>query len=112
MKYSRIAVLSYHTCPLSDNEGAEVGGMNVYVLELCKQLAAKGFVIDIFTRSQDKNNKEVVSVAKNLRVIHIVAGREEKIEKKKLINYIPEFTGNLFFFINKNGLSYNLVYSH
>ena len=112
MKYSRIAVLSYHTCPLSDNEGAEVGGMNVYVLELCKQLAAKGFVIDIFTRSQDKNNKEVVSVAKNLRVIHIVAGSEEKIEKKKLINYIPEFTGNLFFFINKNGLSYNLIYSH
>jgi len=97
---------------LSDNEGAEVGGMNVYVLELCKQLAAKGFVIDIFTRSQDKNNKEVVSVAKNLRVIHIVAGSEEKIEKKKLINYIPEFTGNLFFFINKNGLSYNLIYSH
>ena len=105
-------MLSYHTCPLSDNEGAEVGGMNVYVLELCKQLAAKGFVIDIFTRSQDKNNKEVVSVAKNLRVIHIVAGSEEKIEKKKLINYIPEFTGNLFFFINKNGLSYNLIYSH
>ncbi|MDO8582931.1 MAG: glycosyltransferase [bacterium] len=112
MKYKRIAVVSYHVCPLSDSEGDEIGGLNVYVLELCKQLVAKGLEIDIFTRSQDKNNQEIVNVAKNLRVIHIIAGKEEKIEKKKLIPYIPEFVDNVFKFINRNQLTYDLVYSH
>lgn len=112
MKYRRIAVVSYHTCPLSDSEGEETGGLNVYVLELCKQLAKKGYMIDIFTRSSDKNNQEVVEVSNNLRVIHIVAGKEEKIEKKKLIPYIPEFLTNMYDFLNKNKINYNLVYSH
>lgn len=112
MKYRRIAVVSYHTCPLSDSEGEETGGLNVYVLELCKQVAKKGYVIDIFTRSSDKNNQEVVEVSSNLRVMHIVAGKEEKIEKKKLILHIPEFLTNMYHFIYENKVSYDLVYSH
>lgn len=112
MKYRRIAVISYHTCPLSDSEGEETGGLNVYVLELCKQLAKIRYTIDIFTRSSDKNNQRIVEVAENLRVIHIVAGKEEKIEKKKLILYIPEFLINMYDFINENKVTYDLIYSH
>ena len=104
--------MSYHTCPLSDVEGGEIGGLNVYVLELCKQLARKGYIIDIFTRSQGKNNQKIVEVADNLRVIHIVAGKEEEIEKKQLIDFIPDFLANLFNFIDENKLIYDLVYSH
>lgn len=112
MKYKQIAVISYHTCPLSDTEGEETGGLNVYVFGLCKQLAKKGYVIDIYTRSQDKNNQRIVEVSDNLRVIHIVAGKEEKIEKKKLIPYIPEFLTNMHDFINENKVIYDLVYCH
>lgn len=112
MRYQRIAVLSYHTCPLSDIEGGEIGGMNIYVLELCRQLAEKGYEIDIFTRSQDKNIQKIVNVQENLRVIHIVAGQEKEIEKKKLIDYVPEFSANLFTFIDENKLAYDLVYAH
>ena len=112
MKYKQIAVISYHTCPLSDSEGEETGGLNVYVFGLCKQLAKKGYVMDIYTRSQDKNNQRIVEVADNLRVIHIVAGKEEKIEKKKLTPYIPEFLTNMHGFINENKVIYDLVYSH
>lgn len=112
MKYRRIAVLSYHTCPLSDIEGGEIGGLNVYVLELCKQLARKGYIIDIFTRSQDKTHQKIVQVENNLRVIHLVAGEEKEIEKKKLINFLPEFLTNLFNFIDENKLTYDLVHAH
>ena len=52
MHTKRLAVISYHTCPLSDEEGKEVGGMNVYVLELAKELAKKGMILDLYTRSQ------------------------------------------------------------
>lgn len=66
----KIAVLSYHTCPLSDEQDAQIGGMNTYVLELSKALAQKGHVIDIYTRLVDKNTPQIVSVSSNLRVIH------------------------------------------
>lgn len=112
MKFKRTAIISYHTCPLSDIEGGEIGGMNVYVLELCKQLAAKGLMVDIFTRSQDKDNQRVVKVSDNLRVIHIVAGEEKKIDKKKLITHIPEFLINMCNFIDENKIVYDLAYSH
>lgn len=105
-------MISYHTCPLSDIEGGEVGGMNIYVLELCRQLTAKGYVIDIFTRSQDKNIQKIVDIQDSLRVIHIVAGQEVEIEKKKLIEYVPEFLTNLFSFISENQLTYDLIYAH
>lgn len=112
MKYKSLAFISYHTCPLSDIEGSEIGGMNVYVIELCKRLAEKGYRVDIYTRSQDKNSQRIVNVLDNLRVIHIVGGKEKNVEKKKLINYIPEFIKNLYNFIDKNELVYDLVYSH
>ena len=76
--------------------------MNVYVMESCKRLAKEGYVVDIYTRSQDKNSPKIIDVSNNLRVIHIAAGEEKNVEKKKLINHIPEFAKNLFNFINNN----------
>jgi D-inositol-3-phosphate glycosyltransferase len=112
MNNKRIAVISYHTCPLSDIEKDEIGGMNVYVIELCKSLAKKGYKIDIYTRSQNKDTQKIVNVSDNLRVIHLVAGKEENIKKHELIKYIPEFIKNLLQFINSNKLTYDLIYSH
>lgn len=112
MKYRKIAVISYHTCPLSDVEGGEIGGLNIYILEMCKQLAAKGLAIDIFTRLHGKNDQRVIEISDNLRLVHIIAGKEEKIEKKKLITDIPEFLTNVFNFIDENKITYDLIYAH
>ena len=49
----RIAMLSYHTCPLATLGGKDTGGMNVYVRELTRQLGQMGIHVDVFTRSQD-----------------------------------------------------------
>src|SRR5258708_39309002 len=87
----RIAMISYHTCPLASLEGKEIDGMNVYVLELSKELAKQCFIVDIYTRSQDIHNQLIVEVEPNLRVIHLKAGKQKYIPKKELINYIDEF---------------------
>lgn len=102
MSLRKIAVISYHTCPLSDEADAEIGGINTYVLELSKALAEKGFVIDIYTRLVDKKSPEVVYVSANLRVIHLPA----------LSQHIPEFIKNLYKFIEKEKLSYTLISAH
>lgn len=108
----RIAVISYHTCPLSDEKDAEVGGMNTYILELSKALTQKGFIIDIYTRCVDKNSPDIVQILPNLRVIHLETGPTTEIPKKKLSQYIPEFTKNLNNFMEKENLSYGFISSH
>lgn len=108
----RIAVISYHTCPLSDEKDAEIGGMNTYILELSKALTEKGFIIDIYTRSADRKNPLIKNVSTNLRVIHLAAGGFTEIPKKELPLYIPEFTQNLYKFFAKEKLFYNIISAH
>ena len=84
MNILRIAVISYHTCPLSDEKNADFGGMNTYVLELSKALAEKGYIIDIFAKATDKNSPAVIEVSLNLKVYHLQA------------EDISEFSNNLY----------------
>lgn len=112
MKKKRLAVISYHTCPLSDEVDAEIGGMNIYVLELSKALAGNGCNIDIFTRSQSAQSPRVVQVLQNLRVIHLPAGEEIPIPKKELVQYIPEFLDSLYAFIQQDEVVYDVVSCH
>lgn len=108
----RIAVISYHTCPLSDEKASEIGGLNIYVLELSKELSKKGYVIDIYTRSTEVSSEKIVKVSENLRIIHIKAGGETKIPKRELLQYVPEFITNLSEFIKNEKLHYDLINCH
>ncbi len=112
MKKKRLAVISYHTCPLSDEADAEIGGMNVYVLELSKELARKGCTIDIFTRSQSVESPRVVQVLPTLRVIHLPAGEEIPLSKKEIAQYIPAFLDSIYAFMKKDGAVYDVVSCH
>lgn len=112
MFQKRIAMVSYHTCPLASEEGKETGGMNVYVLELSKQLVKLGYIVDVFTRSQDPGQPHIVQVMENLRVIHLAAGREKSIPKKQLPEHIPEFVKSYLSFVQKENDEYDLLHCH
>lgn len=105
-------MVSYHTCPLASEEGKETGGMNVYVLELSRKLAALGHTVDVFTRSQDVENPPIVQVMENFRVIHIPAGPQDNIPKKAMIDYIPEFVENVLDFCRVENLKYDVMHCH
>ena len=47
----RVAMISVHTSPLDQPGTGDAGGMNVYVIELSRRLAAAGIEVDIFTRA-------------------------------------------------------------
>ncbi len=111
MQKMRMAVISYHACPLSD-EGSEIGGMNVYVLELSKALARRGYVIDIFTRSQSARSPRVVQVMDNLRVIHLPAGPEKHIPPKNLLEHTAEFISNFDKLVKNENLTYDILSCH
>src|SRR4051795_3070410 len=56
----RIAMVSVHTSPLEQPGTGDAGGMNVYVLELSRALAARGARVEIFTRATSSDQPETV----------------------------------------------------
>src|SRR5438477_6764387 len=46
----RIAFLSEHASPVAILGGADAGGQNVYVDEVSRNLARRGYAVDVFTR--------------------------------------------------------------
>ena len=78
----RIAMLSFHTCPLATLGGKDTGGMNVYVREITRQLGAMGIHVDVFTRSQDEHVPHVLhDLGYGNRVVHIPAGPEHPLPR-------------------------------
>jgi D-inositol-3-phosphate glycosyltransferase len=108
----KIAVLSTHTCPLAPLGGWETGGMNVYVRELGRALAARGATLDIFTRRQTTDVADVVEYAPGARVIHIDAGPHRHVDKYDILDYLPDFACGIQRFRALTGASYDLIHSH
>jgi len=109
----RIAMLSYHTCPLATLGGKDTGGMNVYVRELTRFLGKAGIHVDVFTRSQDEHVPHVLhDLGYGNRVVHVSAGPEEPLPKQELTRYLPDFTQGILAFAERKRLTYDLIHSH
>jgi D-inositol-3-phosphate glycosyltransferase len=109
----RVAMVSYHTCPLATLGGKDTGGMNVYVRELTRQLGTMGIHVDVFTRSQDDHVPHVLhELGYGNRVVHVPAGPEHPIPKQELANYIPEFVEGIKAFTCEKGIRYDIIHSH
>lgn len=109
----KIAMLSYHTCPLATLGGKDTGGMNVYVRDLTRKLGALGVHVDVFTRSQDEHVPHVLhDLGYGNRVVHVKSGCEVPLPKTELFSYIPEFTNGIVEFTSGKNLKYDLIHSH
>ncbi|MGE5224818.1 MAG: glycosyltransferase [Omnitrophica WOR_2 bacterium] len=109
----RIAMLSYHTCPLALLGGKDTGGMNVYVRDLTRYLGRIGIQVDVFTRSQDEHVPHVLhDLGYGNRVVHVPAGPEVPLPKKDLAAYLPAFVEGIKRFALNKGIQYALIHSH
>ncbi|MBL7162627.1 MAG: glycosyltransferase [Anaerolineales bacterium] len=109
----RIAMLSYHTCPLAILGGKDTGGMNVYVRELTRELGRMGISVDVYTRSQDEHVPHVShDLGYGNRVVHVPAGPEVPLPKQELAEHIPTFVEHILDFAEKKNFQYDLIHSH
>jgi D-inositol-3-phosphate glycosyltransferase len=109
----RIAMLSYHTCPLATLGGKETGGMNVYVRELTRALGRRGIGVDVFTRSQDEHVPHVLhDLGYGNRVVHVPSGAEHPLPKDELQSHVGEFVDWILDFTRHKSLQYDLIHSH
>ncbi len=109
----RIAMLSYHTCPLATLGGKNTGGMNVYVQMLTRRLGRMGVHVDVFTRSQDEHVPHVLhDLGYGNRIVHVPSGPEVPLPKPELAEHIPTFVDGILDFARKKRFHYDLIHSH
>ncbi len=109
----RIAMLSVHTSPLDQPGTGDAGGMNVYVVETSRQLAALGIEVEIFTRATRSGLPPVVRLDDGVLVRHVTAGPYEGLGKADLPAQMCAFTAGLLRVeaAHEPGW-YDLVHSH
>ncbi|MDA1278931.1 MAG: glycosyltransferase [Chloroflexi bacterium] len=106
-----IAVVTVHGCPLRQAGRKDSGGMNIYILEMARRLAARGIQIDVFTRHHDPLDPQVVTLAPGARLIHLPAG-VPSLDKADVHDLLPQFTSQMRRYCVSNRLRYDLVSSH
>nr|WP_238176380.1 D-inositol-3-phosphate glycosyltransferase [Kribbella albertanoniae] len=80
----RVAMISLHTSPLDQPGTGDAGGMNVYVVELSKQLAELGIEVDVFTRATTSALPPRIELLPGVTVRNVAAGPYEGLTKNEL----------------------------
>ena len=106
-----LALLSVHGCPFARLGERDTGGMNVYLLQVARELGRRGHRADVYTRVHDPNDPEIVELGENARVVHVQAGPHGET-KQSLHRHIPQFLEGMEAFREREGIAYDLVHSH
>lgn len=99
-------MISYWSCPLTRFGVLSSGGMSVYLYNLSNSLAELGVAVDIYTRSHKENDEKILTIHKNVRVIHLWAvSSNHTVEIKK-------FGEKMLKFMKGNSLTYDVIHAH
>jgi D-inositol-3-phosphate glycosyltransferase len=108
-----VALLSVHTSPLDQPGTGDAGGMNVYVVELARRLAAAGTEVEIFTRATTGALPPTVELAPGVLVRHLAAGPFEGLSKEELPSQLCAITSGLMRWEAAHDPGhYDLIHSH
>ncbi|WP_107307773.1 D-inositol-3-phosphate glycosyltransferase [Streptomyces caniscabiei] len=106
-------MVSVHTSPLHQPGTGDAGGMNVYVVELARRLAALGIEVEIFTRATSAALPPAVALAPGVLVRHVTAGPYEGLAKENLPAHLCAFAHGLTrAWAGLPAGHYDLVHSH
>ena len=111
MSIDRVALVTFHACPLAAPGQGKSGGMNVYVQQLALSLGNLGVAVDIFTRQHPDSASLIEEISPCVRVIHLPGG-DANVPMEDLFSYLPGFVEAVREFRATNNLSYDAVHSH
>ncbi len=98
-----------HTSPLDQPGIGDAGGMNIYVLESAKRMAAMGIEVDIFTRRTEADSLEIVEISKGVRVRYFDCGHGH-LTKEQLPTHILGLSREFLKIIKDE--DYDAIHSH
>jgi D-inositol-3-phosphate glycosyltransferase len=106
-------MVSVHTSPLDQPGVGDAGGMNVYVVEVSRRLAALGVEVDVVTRATSSDLPPAVELSPGVTVRHVTAGPFEGLAKEDLPAQLCAFTSGLLRVeAAREPGWYDLVHSH
>jgi D-inositol-3-phosphate glycosyltransferase len=97
-----------HTSPLEQAGLGDAGGMNIYVIESAKRMAAVGVDVDIYTRKISEEQPEVIEYEKGIRIINLNLPVGTK--KEEIPSLIPALAQEFKEKIRNQG--YSIIHSH
>ncbi len=109
----RLAAISLHTSPLAQPGTGDAGGMNVYVDQTSRRLAARGIQVEIFTRATSSDQPPAAELVPGVTVRHIIAGPFEGMDKEDLPGQLCSFAaGVLRAEARRERGFYDVIHSH
>lgn len=108
----RILMVSDHADPLAEVGSKEAGGQNIYVFYLAKFLSRLGVFVDVYTRWDRKNKKEVIAINSHFRVIRVKAGPKKYMARDHFLNVIDDFYQNIKKRVKKEKITYDIIHSN
>jgi D-inositol-3-phosphate glycosyltransferase len=112
-RHGRVAMISVHTSPLDQPGTGDAGGMNVYVVELAKRLAARNVEVEIYTRATSSALPPTVEAFPGVTVSHVHAGPFEGLTKQELPGQLCVFAREVLRAEARHDLGwYDVVHSH
>jgi D-inositol-3-phosphate glycosyltransferase len=88
-------MLSMHTSPLEQPGTGDAGGLNVYVVELSRQLAELGTEVEVFTRATRSSLPPTADLHPGVTVRHVHAGPFEEVARIDLPAWMCAFTADV-----------------
>ncbi|MCL5410355.1 MAG: glycosyltransferase [Patescibacteria group bacterium] len=108
----RILMISDHADPLAEIGSKEAGGQNIYVYNLSLLLARAGFHVDVFTRWDKKNKREVIKINHHLRIIRVKAGPKKYMPRDNFLKVLDQFRDNIMKRIETENLYYDVIHTN
>mgnify|MGYP000572014840 CR=1 FL=1 len=108
----RVILISDHADPLAEIGSKEAGGQNIYVFYLTKFLCQLGVLVDVYTRWDKRNKKEVVKINNNLRVIRVKAGPKGYMPRDNFLDIIVDFTNSIIRRIEREKIHYDIIHTN
>lgn len=105
---NKVALVMVHTSPLEQAGTGDAGGMNIYVIESAKRMAAVGVDVDIYTRKIDESQPDVIEYEKGVRILHLSLPVGTK--KEEIPSLIPAMAEE--FKAKIKGVGYQVIHSH
>jgi D-inositol-3-phosphate glycosyltransferase len=91
----RLALISLHTSPLAQPGVGDAGGMNVYIAQTARRIAARGIDVEIFTRATSSTQPSSTCPWPGVTVRHVVAGPFEGLDKDELPGQLCAFAAGV-----------------
>lgn len=111
-RLTRVAFFSEHASPVARLGGADAGGQNVYVDEVSRNLARRGYAVDVFTRRDNPETAEIIEWAPGVRVVNLKAGPVQPRPKDELWPFMPEFRDAFLRFMVQDEAKYDVLHGN